>query len=1482
MHTLRAVAIACNSNDPAYRDEDQVTFSTDSPPKVQVTLRRDRGRVEGILTYDMGNGANWSLGARELRWRFADGTISNGSPIPVPAPSTRTGSVPFTVIPPRNARQLVVMGVVQTCKGRATAEASIDCDDCEAATGDPVYLADGNVRVTDTDPLPGIAGQALVRTYDSDEQDEGSFGRGWTTFLDRRLVVDADGAEQIVSIVTARNEVVTFRGAGTSFRQTWPTASTVGTLRRDPAADTYTHRAAGSTEAAVFRGADGRLLTLRDLSTGREARLVYDSSGQVSSVIDSWTGLTWVVTVHPGTRRIASITVAGDPELLWTYAYDASGNLTAVTAPNAATWRTYEYEANRMTASRDALGNLIESHTYDGNGFGISSTGPNDEIASIEYGLPGVTSDERVTRVTYKTGAIAEYALRPSGGAYRVATVTGGCASCGASDATFVRDERGRVIREQDARGYVSLRDYDPLTHNLIATSTFRMPGACDPATDPARCRKTPEQLAALTLVEMQPTRSTLTTRSEYGDPAWPDRPTAMRTESIVTVLSRRGPIDSSSSHEMDRVETWARDAATGTVLTHTISGWSDGVYKTRINAASLYDGLEGAAFTPGGSFDTAWLTLPQPAGLIELTDGLRTDVADTTSFVYYPVHTTVPPQRRGRLAATKNALGHIVRYDDYDRFGNVTRSTDPNGVITEWAYDALGRLLSSTIKGTLGCDTSVDALCAADLTQTRIYDGAGPLRSESRPGGGATVYAYDTRGRVASVSRGPSTADLRERMVIAYDSLTGRKNLSTAETFEGGAWVEKHRQAYAYDTRGLLAKVTHADGAFVEYSYGEAQQLTGVSDENHSSASGSVFNTRYGHGPSGLLERVTQSLAGAPDGEVVTRYGYDLRGNLAGVIDPNGNSTAYFYDDFDQLTATISPVTGTTSYTYDEAGQLVSTTDANGAVTTRAYDALGRVVRAVSTLAGRPTETVTWTYDIGPLAIGRLSSLSDPAGTTTYSYERRGLVRQETRAFAGGPDLTTKYAYDRDGNRNGIVYPSNQLAVTYVFDYAGRPRSASGFVTDAGYHPFGPLTRLQFANGTTQTLEYDTRYRMTKNQLVIDGLPPAVGTIAKSTYEHDGAGNIVGILAGDDPEYHRHFGYDELQRLVTANTGPDRNAPRVGATALWGRGKFTWDLMGNLLTMTLGEIEKSPDPEPLRARRPRRPPDTAATVPLGRSVELQYEGSTPRVAAAVNDGLSHGVTIDAAGNETSYYVTRTYSARNLLEQVIDTGDAEGAVPHVVTYAYDGRGVRVRRTESPAEGPGTSASRYSTYAPELRLLSVTGDDAPNVWESHHAPMEMVWFGERPVGQVTPGAPLRYTFSDHLGTPILQTDGTASVVWRVEYEPFGNVYAVRAGRRTDQPLRFPGQDLATTWEGPEESYNIFRWYRAGWGRYTQSDPIGLRGGTNLYAYVEGNPINFTDPLGLKVYKCCRYVQVNPFIDLVSHVWSSSLLPENRHA
>lgn len=55
-------------------------------------------------------------------------------------------------------------------------------------------------------------------------------------------------------------------------------------------------------------------------------------------------------------------------------------------------------------------------------------------------------------------------------------------------------------------------------------------------------------------------------------------------------------------------------------------------------------------------------------------------------------------------------------------------------------------------------------------------------------------------------------------------------------------------------------------------------------------------------------------------------------------------------------------------------------------------------------------------------------------------------------------------------------------------------------------------------------------------------------------------------------------------------------------------------------------------------------------------------------------------------------------------------------------------------------------------------------------------------------------------------------------------------------------------------------NIFRWYRSGWGRYTQADPIGLESSLNLYGYVDDDPIGTIDPTGLDLLVCTRKLYI----------------------
>jgi RHS repeat-associated protein len=112
--------------------------------------------------------------------------------------------------------------------------------------------------------------------------------------------------------------------------------------------------------------------------------------------------------------------------------------------------------------------------------------------------------------------------------------------------------------------------------------------------------------------------------------------------------------------------------------------------------------------------------------------------------------------------------------------------------------------------------------------------------------------------------------------------------------------------------------------------------------------------------------------------------------------------------------------------------------------------------------------------------------------------------------------------------------------------------------------------------------------------------------------------------------------------------------------------------------------------------------------------------------------------------------------------------------------------------------------------------------------------------------------LYFIHTDHLDTPRLVANQAGQTVWRWDQqEPFGvtvpdeNPNGLGA---FEFPLRFPGQyfDKETNL-----FYNYFRDYESSIGRYVQSDPIGLHGGLNTYAYALGNPLAKSDRLGLAV-------------------------------
>jgi RHS repeat-associated protein len=121
--------------------------------------------------------------------------------------------------------------------------------------------------------------------------------------------------------------------------------------------------------------------------------------------------------------------------------------------------------------------------------------------------------------------------------------------------------------------------------------------------------------------------------------------------------------------------------------------------------------------------------------------------------------------------------------------------------------------------------------------------------------------------------------------------------------------------------------------------------------------------------------------------------------------------------------------------------------------------------------------------------------------------------------------------------------------------------------------------------------------------------------------------------------------------------------------------------------------------------------------------------------------------------------------------------------------------------------------------------------------------EYIYLDSQQIAFVNNGT-LFYVHNDHLNTPQVVTNQNQQVVWMADYQPFGKL-ATTQTNSIELYSRFPGQYL----DGETGLfYNYFRDYDPSIGRYIQSDPIGLGGGINTYAYVGGNPIARIDPTG----------------------------------
>jgi RHS repeat-associated protein len=528
------------------------------------------------------------------------------------------------------------------------------------------------------------------------------------------------------------------------------------------------------------------------------------------------------------------------------------------------------------------------------------------------------------------------------------------------------------------------------------------------------------------------------------------------------------------------------------------------------------------------------------------------------------------------------------------------------------------------------------------------------------------------------------------------------------------------------------------------------------------------------------------------------TSTSYDALDQQTQVTDPKGLSTNYTFDGLGQLDALNSPDTGSTTYTQDQAGNRIRQVDSRGVRTDYDYDSLNRL-RSITFPTGNAGRNSYFEYDTvnsecaTTYRIGRLTRMVDSSGSTEYCYDHRGNVTRKRQRVVGRSDMTVAYTYSVADRLASTTLPGG-TSVVYQRDQVGRISSitvnGSPLINSVAYYPWGPVRSLSYANGTSLTKTYDANY--------------AITYIASSRpfefhldYTTDVTGNIKQI---QDQDQIRQFQVDPLDRLTDVLS--------YGQTI----DRYTYDAVGNRLSAQAGSV----------------------TEPY------VYDGNRLSRVGGIKRGY------DAAGNTTDISNVqqrfRSYDERNRL---ISAGGG-GRNPNDY-YDYNGRGERVIQYKD------ASGERGYLYDESGSILVFETDDL----DQHRS---IVYLDALPVAVVDPVG--LYTIdTDHLGTPReIVNFANQAIVWQWELvtggpiDGGGNAFGDRApfeywgadGNKFVFDMRFPGQIYDQT---TGLNYNYFRDYEPGTGRYVESDPIGLEGGSSTYSYVYSSPTTMVDPEGL---------------------------------
>ena len=677
----------------------------------------------------------------------------------------------------------------------------------------------------------------------------------------------------------------------------------------------------------------------------------------------------------------------------------------------------------------------------------------------------------------------------------------------------------------------------------------------------------------------------------------------------------------------------------------------------------------------------------------------------------------------------------------------------------------------------------------------TLVYNKKHQLNSLKDQDNNTTSWLYNQLGQVVNISNNGKT-----QQSFTYDALgrvtrvgtngqpeTRLKYNAYNEVIE--AFTNKTNVQFSYTPLGSLLSRQENDSK-VHFAYDKMEQLKSIKNEHNETY-------RFVRNKNGDIIKETGFDA------LSRTYRRDRAGKVIKVEHPNSQYTEYEYNALGQITRAEYSDNTWETFSYNKNGQLIEARNQNNAVFLE-RNAMGRIVTEKQT-TGIPSDkgySIQSNYN----ANGNRTQITSNLGANIqHHYNTQGQCIN-TQAQNGDSQYQAKTKYSPLGQEIERIVTGG-ITSSRTYDEAGRQRT---------HH----------VHGKTRSYR-NTQYNWNPNHQLQQILDINANTNTKFTY------NAFGSLAS--AQYaNGSYDYklpDEVGNLYKTKEKDDRKYGKGGKLLQDKNWHYLYDNAGNLIKKSKNNSEQiianfkkeqaqsKPQKTYLidklfgyKAEPPK--PDLAPKTPKThwQYGEWQYTWQANGMLQSVKDpkGKTTAFKYDALGRRTTKI--------NVAQKKIDR------------YIYDGNVLLHEFSYNVADRP-------KVIADELGRLSLDKEeDTSNL---------TTWVFDE--GTFVPQAKITNegTFSiisDYLGTPILSFDEKGNKVWERELDIYGKI---KEGDSSFVPFGWQGQ----YWDEEVQMYNNrFRMYDPDMGMYCSKDPIGLRGGNNVYGYVKDSNI-WIDPFGL---------------------------------